>query len=94
MTQTFPEEVETVQDACWCGNVRRCLEASICTQLSLQDENLDIVGGIKNILKSSKSQKSLAEQDPLQWSTVCSRIQEENSDQAQFCMSTKHCSVA
>ena len=51
--------------------------------LSLQDENLDTVGGIKNILKSSKSQKSLAEQDPLEWPTiklVCSRIQEEDGD--------------
>ena len=51
--------------------------------LSLQDENLDTVGGIKNILKSSKSQKSLAEQDPIEWPTiklVCSRIQEEDGD--------------
>ena len=37
---------------------------SVC----LQDDGLDIISGIKCILKSSKSLKALSE-DPLQWPT-------------------------
>ena len=51
--------------------------------LSLQNEKLDIVGGIQYLLKSIKSLKSIAEQDPLTWPTVkliCSRIKDENGD--------------
>ena len=46
------------------------LKAPSLLSLSLQDENLDIVLGIKQILKSSKALKSMASQDPLQWPTV------------------------
>lgn len=49
--------------------------------LSLQGEKLDIVGGIHHLLKSSKSLRKLAEQDPHQWPTlklVSSRVKEEN----------------
>ena len=37
--------------------------------LILQDSNVDIVTGIKHILKSSKNLKSLKKQDPIQWPT-------------------------
>ena len=51
--------------------------------LCLQDNHLDIISGIKSVLKSSKSLKSLAEQDPLQWQVlklVCSRVKDEGGD--------------
>ena len=51
--------------------------------LSLQNEKLDRVGEIQYLLKSIKSLKSIAEQDPLTWPTVkliCSRIKDENGD--------------
>ena len=38
--------------------------------LTLQDDKLDLVLGIKHILKTIKSLKALAGQDPLQWPTV------------------------
>ena len=44
------------------------LNAPSLLSLSLQDENLDIVLGIKQILKSSKALKAMASQDPLQYS--------------------------
>ena len=49
--------------------------------LTLQDNKLDLVLGIKHILKTIKSLKALAGQDPLQWPTVklvCSRIKDED----------------
>ena len=51
--------------------------------LSLQGCQLDIVLGIKNILKASAALKTLARQDPLEWPTaklVEERIQEEGSE--------------
>ena len=47
--------------------------------LTLQEKNLDLVLGIKHILKTIKSLKGLASQDSLQWPTVklvCSRIKD------------------
>ena len=38
--------------------------------LSLQGEHLDIVHGLRHILKSYQSLKKLSLQDPLQWPTV------------------------
>ena len=49
--------------------------------LTLQDDKLDLVLGIKYILKTIKSLKALAGQDPLQWPTVklvSSRIKDED----------------
>ena len=43
------------------------LKAPSLLSLSLQDKNLDIVLGIKQILKSTKALKAMASQDPLQW---------------------------
>ena len=51
--------------------------------LALQGEKLDIVGGIQCLLKSIKSLKSTAEQDPLTWPTVrliCSRVKDDNGE--------------
>ena len=51
--------------------------------LCLQNDHLDIVSGIKAVLKSSKSLKSITEQDPLQWQTpklVCSRVKDESEN--------------
>ena len=59
------------------------LKTPACLSLCLQDDHLDIVGGIKSVLNLSKSLKSLAEDDPLQWQLpklVCSRIKDEGED--------------
>ena len=56
------------------------LKAPALLSLSLQEEKLDIVLGIQHLLKSTKSLKKMAEQDPLLWPTVklvCSRVKEE-----------------
>ena len=56
------------------------LKAPVLLSLSLQEEKLDIVLGIQHLLKSTKSLKKMAEQDPLLWPTVklvCSRVKEE-----------------
>ncbi len=51
--------------------------------LTLQSDSIDVVMGIKHILKSIRSLKKLRSQDPLEWPTaklVCSRITEEDGD--------------
>ena len=51
--------------------------------LTLQEDDLNVVGGIKYILKSSKLLQSMSDQDPLQWPAiklVTSRIKEEGDD--------------
>lgn len=50
--------------------------------LSLQGEKW-IVGGIEYLLKSIKSLKTIAGQDPLTWPThklVCSRVKDDDGD--------------
>ena len=47
--------------------------------LSLQGEKRDIVQVIQHLLKSHKSLRTLAEQDPQQWPTV-KLIKEENDN--------------
>ena len=59
------------------------LKAPSCLSLYLQDDHLNIVSGIKAVLKSVKSLKSIAEQNPLQWQTpklVCSRVIDEGEE--------------
>ena len=59
------------------------LKAPSLLSLSLQGERLDIVGGIEYLLKSIKSLKTIAGQDPLTWPTVklvCSRIRDDDGD--------------
>ena len=59
------------------------LKAPSFLSLSLQKEKLDIVLGIQHILKSIKSLKAMAGQDPLLWPTVklvCSRVKDEDGD--------------
>ena len=46
------------------------LKPASILSLSLQGSGLDIVLGIKNILKSVTALKNLAKQDPLEWPTV------------------------
>ena len=46
------------------------LETLSLLSLSLGDNGVDIVQGIKHILKSSNALQSLAKQDPQQWPTV------------------------
>ena len=46
------------------------LKSPSILSLSLQDDNLDIVAGIKGILKSSKSLKQMSDEDPLEWPTM------------------------
>ena len=53
------------------------LKSLSCLSLCLQDDHLDIVGGIKSVLKS------LAEQYLMQWQVaklVCSRIKDDGED--------------
>ncbi len=59
------------------------LKAPSILSQSLQDQSLDVVSGIKAILKASKSLNSLTEIDPLEWSTtklVHSRISAEDDE--------------
>ena len=59
------------------------LKAPALLSLSLQGEKLDIVLGIRHLLNSSKSLKTMAGQDPLLWPAVklvCNRIKEEGED--------------
>lgn len=59
------------------------LKAPSLLSLSLQEEKLDIVLGIQQFLKSSKSLKQMAGQNSLLWPTVrlvCSRVKEEDGD--------------
>ena len=46
------------------------LKPASLLSLSLQESELDMVLGIKNILKSTTALKSLARQDPFEWPTV------------------------
>ena len=60
------------------------LKAPSLLSLSLQGNELDTVCGIKHILKSIASLKSLAKQDPLLWPTVkmvLARIKDEDGDE-------------
>ena len=57
------------------------LKAPSLLSLSLQDDGLDIVQGIKQVVSSSKALKAMACQDPLLWPTVqlvCNRVKEED----------------
>ena len=59
------------------------LKASALLSLSPQGEKLDIVLGIQHLLKSSKSLKKMAAQDPLLWPTVKlvhDRVKDEGED--------------
>ena len=59
------------------------LKSPSCLSVCLIADSLDIVGGIKAVLKTSKLIKSMAEQDPLQWQVpklVCSRVKDEGGD--------------
>ena len=59
------------------------LKPTSLLSLTLQGCQLDIVLGIKYILKASAALKTLARQDPLEWPTVKlveERIQEEGSE--------------
>ena len=76
-------KVETYKDAHQCSTVCGVLKSPSCLSLCLQYDHLDMVSGIKSVLKSSKSLKSMAEQDPLQWQVpklFCSRIKDEGGD--------------
>lgn len=58
------------------------LKAPSLLSLSLQDDGVDIIQGIKHILKSADALQSLAKQDPQQWPTVklvLSRVTDEGS---------------
>ena len=49
--------------------------------LTLQDDHINVVQGIKYILQSHSSLKKLTSQDPIQWPTtkaVFSRLKDEN----------------
>lgn len=57
------------------------LKSPSVLSLSLQEDGLDVVTGVKNILKSSKSLKQMSDEDPLEWPTVKlvkTRIKEES----------------
>ena len=59
------------------------LKAPALLSLTLQGEKLDIVLGIRHLLKSSKSLKKMAGEDPLLWPTVKlvrNRVKEEGED--------------
>lgn len=58
------------------------LKAPSILSLTLQDDGVDIIQGIKSILKAASSLQSLYKENPREWSTmklVLSRITEEDS---------------
>lgn len=58
------------------------LKAPSILSLTLQDDGVDIIQGIKSILKAASSLQSLCKENPREWSTmklVLSRITEEDS---------------
>ena len=65
--------------------------------LTLQEEKLDLVLGIKHIFKQIKSLKGLAGQDSLQWPTVklvCSRIKDKKGGKQYQGATLKSCNSA
>ena len=59
------------------------LKAPSILSLSLQDAGMDIIQGIKSILKAAISLQSLSKENPKEWSPVkltLSRITEEGSE--------------
>ena len=53
-----------------CAQYIEILKVPSVLSLTLQCENLDIVGGINAILKPVKTLMSLSKQDPLQWPEI------------------------
>lgn len=56
------------------------LKSPSILSLSLQDDSVDIVAGIKGILKASKALQQMSDVDPLEWPTmklIRTRIKEE-----------------
>ena len=62
--------MDAVQNHFGCALYVDILKPPSILSLSLQGSGLDIVLGIKNILKSVTALKTLAQQDPLEWPTV------------------------
>ena len=68
------------------AHTKNAITLRACTTssgLTLQGSDLDIVFGMKQILKSTESLKTLKQLDPLEWPTVkqvLQRIQEENGE--------------
>ena len=63
------------------------LQSPSLLSLSLQDNNLDIVKGIRGILKSHKSLKKFSSLDPFQWPTVrvtCCKIAEDPDEDGKY----------
>ena len=63
------------------------LQSPSLLSLSLQDNNLDIVKGIRGILKSHKSLKKFSSLDPFQWPTIivtCSKIAEDPDEDGKY----------
>ena len=56
------------------------LKKACCLSLNLQCDHLDIIAGIKAVLKASKSLHGMTEQDSTEWPTVCSRVKEEENE--------------
>ena len=64
-----------------CAFYTDILQSPSFLSLSLQGDNLNIVHGLRHVLKSHQSLKKLSLQDPLQWPTVkvvCSKIVDED----------------
>ena len=53
-----------------CALYADILKPASILSLCLQDSELDVVAGIKSILKSSTALKNLAKTEPMQWATV------------------------
>ena len=64
-----------------CGLYTDALKPVSLLSLTLQDDHINVVQGIKYILQSHSSLKKLTSQDPIQWPTtkvVFSRLKDEN----------------
>ena len=59
------------------------LKPASLLSLTLQDDDIDVVQGIKNILKSHTSLKKLTSKDMVEWpvtKVVLTKFQDENGD--------------
>ena len=68
-----------------CALYVQVLQPASFIGLTLQCDNMDVLMGIKQILKSSRSLNKLQSQDPLEWPTeklICSRIKEEDGSKS------------
>ena len=76
-----PKRHYTARTLCRSALYTDALKPASLQSLTVQDDNINIVQGIKHILKSHSSLMKLTSQDPVEWpvtKVVLSRLKDEN----------------